>query len=190
MVWLIIAVILIVAIGPIMWLRPSARERRLARLRQRAYQQGMRVELRRLPATDVAAEDRVTAGGRVLDTSRECAAYLWPLPHRLRHVPTFRLLRGGDGTPALPGWSFEPGKRPEQSNPETVLQAIAEPLSALPEDVVALQIESLAVAGHWLEGPETTVDRVDDLARRLGAIGQALIDLDGRLEEESQPGNI
>jgi hypothetical protein len=63
-VWIIIIVIMLVAFGPLMWLRPSRRERRQAALRQRAYQEGMRVELRRLPKREPAPEERLSASGR------------------------------------------------------------------------------------------------------------------------------
>lgn len=182
--------ILIVAIGPWLWLRPSARERRLARLRQAAYRQGMRVELRRLPGRDVDPQDRVTAGGRVLDTGRECAAYLSPLPQRLRHLPSWRLLRGESDSAAPPGWGFEPGKRPDGPLAARAIDAVAAVAAVLPDDVVALQCEPLNVAGYWLEGPGTTAERVDDLATQLAAAGRALADLDARVGAESEPGNI
>lgn len=189
-VYLLIGLILVVAFGPVLWLRPSARERRLAGLRQRAYQEGMRVELRRLPDPAVAAAERVTAGGRMLDTTREVAAYLMPLPRRLRRLPSWRLVRGDSGSRALDGWSFEVGKRPESGNLPRLLDALAAPLAELPEDVVALQCEPLSVAGYWLEGPDASPDRVADLAVRLAAVGAALTALEARLETEAEPGNI
>lgn len=190
MVWIIIAVIFVVAFGPLLWLRPSPRERRLARLRQRAYQCGLRVELRRLPRPDVAAEERVSAGGRERDVRAQYAAYLSPLPARLRHLPRWRLLRHGDGSTALPGWSFEPGKRPDHDRLGAALDAVRDVVAALPEDVIAVECEPLSVAAYWLEGPQTAPDRVDDLAARLVAAGQALTALDARVQRETEPGNI
>lgn len=190
MVWVVIVVILVVAFGPIFWLMPSRRERRLGRLRQHAYQRGMRVEMRRLPGTDVAPEDRVTAGGRPLDTTRECAAYLMPLAKRLRLLPSARLLRRAEGTAAVPGWGFEPGKRPEHPRLEAMIAALMPTLEALPQDVPALEVDAHAVAGYWLEGPGTTPERVDELAERLARAAESLTELDQRLAAESEAGGI
>ena len=190
MVWLVIILILIVAFGPIMWLMPSRRERRLAALRQRAYQHGMRVDLRRLPGVDVAPEDRVTAGGRSLDTTREYAAYVMPLPARLRMLPGWRVRRGAEGIRAAPGWAFEPGRRPEHPRLEAALETLTPFLTELPEDVAAVELEPLSLAAYWLEGPGTTPDRVDDLAARLAAAAKQLTGLDARLKEDTEPGTI
>lgn len=181
MVWIVIIGIFIVAFGPLMWMLPSPRERRLAKLRQRAYERGMRVELRRLPKLELAAEERVSAGGRALDTTREYAAYLMPLDGRLKRLPSWRLLRHGDGSPAVPGWAFEAGRRPDHDDLAAAVDAVAPMLAGLPEDVIAVECESLTLAGYWLEGPDTTPDRVDDLADRLEAGGRALTELDARL---------
>jgi len=189
-VWLVIVLILIVAIGPIFWLMPSRRERRLAALRQRAYRHGMRVNLRRLPGMDVAPEDRVTAGGRALDTSREYAAYVMPLEKRLGRLPSWRVLRGGRGMGAVPGWSFEPGKRPEHTRLEPALEAVRPFLSELPEDVAAVECEPHSLSAYWLEGPGPTPERVDDLAARLSSAAAALTALDASLKEEGEPGSI
>lgn len=190
MVWVVIIVILVVAFGPIFWLMPSRRERRLGRLRQRAYQRGMRVEVRRLPRTEVAPEDRVTAGGRPLDTTRECAAYLMPLPTRLRLLPSARLLRRGEGATAVPGWSFEPGKRPEHPQLDAMVAALTPTLEQLPDDVVAVEVDPHTVGGYWLEGVGTTPERVDDLADRLSRATESLAELDRRLKAESEPDDI
>lgn len=190
MVWLVIIGIFIVAFGPLFWFMPSPRERRLARLRQQAYRQGMRVELRRLPRPDVAAEDRVSAGGRPRDTTGEYAAYLMPVPRRLRHLPALRVLRHGDGAAAAEGWAFEAGKRPDHPLLGVTLAALAPLLGELGDDVLAVECEPLAVAGYFLEGPGTTPERVDELAASLGRAARALADLDARQEAGNEPGKI
>lgn len=188
MVWIIIGVIFVVAFGPLLWLRPSPRERRLARLRQRAYELGLRVELRKLPRRDVAAEERVSAGGRPRDTTADYAAYISPLASRLRRLPGWRLLRHGDGMQALPGWWFEAGRRPDHDHLDASLAVLTDELTALPEDVIAVECQPLSLAGYWLEGPETSPERVDDLAARLGRAGAALTALDARLKADEDAG--
>ena len=181
---------MIVAFGPILWLMPSPRERRLSSLRQQAYRHGMRVELRRLPGHDLAPADRVTAGGRALETTREYAAYVMPLNGRLRVLPSWRVLRHGEGMAAVPGWWFQPGERPDHRHLDAVLESVAPVLTGLPEDVVAVEVQSHSVAAYWLEGPDTTPERVDDLAVRLGALAESLGALDARLRSDTEPRNI
>lgn len=190
MVWVVIALIFVVAFGPILWLRPSPRQRRLASLRQRAYGHGLRVELRRLPIVDLDPEQRVNAGGRALDSTRECAAYVMPLGRRLRRLPTWRVMRGGEGMAAAKGWTFEPGKRPDHSRLALVLDAVAPALADFPADVVALECEPIGIAAYWLEGPDATPQRVDELAAQLAALAEALRALEARLDREAEPGNI
>lgn len=189
-VWIIIVLILVVAFGPILWLMPSPRERRLARLRQQAYRDGMRVEMRRLPKQDPAAEERVTASGRPLDLTRECAAYLHPLTARLRMLPSGRLLRGGEGLRAVPGWVFEFGKKPDHPRLEDMLAVLEPVLQDLPEDVIAFECEPRSVAAYWLEGPGTEPARVTELAAHLERAGEALTALDARLEADLEGRNI
>jgi hypothetical protein len=188
-VWIIILLILLVAFGPLLWLMPTRRERRLAGLRQQAYKEGMRVEMRRLPKQKPAPEERVTAGGRPLDLTRECAAYLYPLPHRLRMLPRWRVLRGEDGIEAYPGWIFELHGKPDDPRLDEMLAAVEPVVRDLPEDVIAFECEPQNVAGYWLESPGTGPERVADLATRLGEAARSLTQLDRRLEEQAEGGD-
>lgn len=186
MIWVVIVLIFLVAFGPLLWLMPSPRERRLAALRQSAYREGLRVEMRRLPRANPAAEERVTAGGRALDLNRECAAYLKPLGRRLRMLPAWRLLRHGDGVKAFPGWAFEPGQKPDHPRLDAAMAALATVVGELPDDVIALECEPQNIAAYWVEGPGSTPDQVTDLARQLAVAADALGALDRRLEEETE----
>jgi hypothetical protein len=150
----------------------------------------MRVELRRLPRQDLAAEERVTAGGRALDTSRECAAYVMPLGARLRMLPSVRVLRGRQGASAAPGWGFEPGTRPDHARLGAMLEALAELFAGLPDDVVAVECDAHGLAAYWLESPGAAPERVDDLAAQLESAAAALVALDTRLRADTEPGNI
>jgi hypothetical protein len=132
----------------------------------------------------------VSAGGKALDTTRESMAYVMPLGARLRMLPAWRVLRGGQGVSAAAGWAFEPGQRPDHPRLAAVMEAVAPFLAALPEDVVAVECEPLAVAAYWQEGPGSTPERVDDLAARLSAAAKALRALDERLKTDTEPRNI
>lgn len=181
MVWLLIVVILLVAVGPLLWLRPTPRERRLAGLRTQARQDGLRVEMRRYPKLDLAPEDRVTAGGRPLSPELEAAVYLQPLPERLRRLPGWRVLRGDDGLAAWPGWVFELGRKPDHPALREALAAIADLIDTLPGDVVALECEPIALGAYWLERPGSTAAEVTALAGWLRAAADRIAGLDRAL---------
>lgn len=190
MVWVVIVLVFLVAFGPILWLMPSKRDKRLSALRQQAYRQGMRVEMRRLPKQDPSAEERVSPGGRERDLTREYAAYIHPLGRRLRMLPRWRVLRGSDGLAALPGWIFAPGSKPDHPRLDAALAVVAPVLEAMPEDVLAVECESQSVAGYWTEAPGTTPDRVQDLGQRLEDAARHLNELDARLQAEADERNI
>jgi hypothetical protein len=190
MTWLIILVVLLAAFGPIMWLVPSRRDRRLAAMRQQARTEGMTVEIRRLPKVDPLPEERVTAGGRVLQPVQELAVYQWPLSRRLRCLPTWRVLRHSEGLPALPGWAFEIGKKPQHPQLDAALEVLGPLFSGLREDVLAVECEDRQLDAYWLEGPDSGPSDVTQIARLLASGAQALEALERELEAQVEEGNI
>ena len=58
MQWLVIILILALVIGPVAYLLPSKKDKRLAALRLRARQLGLHITLSRLPKLDPSAEER------------------------------------------------------------------------------------------------------------------------------------
>ena len=116
MSWLIITVVLLIAFGPVLWLIPSQRDKRLAALRLAARQAGLNVEIEHLPKLNASAEERVSAGGVIRDPVVECAAYSHMLERRLYLLPHWRLLKDAQGDDGpVPGWTFNPV--PERTNP-------------------------------------------------------------------------
>ena len=190
MTWLIILVVVLAAFGPVMWLLPSKRDRRLTEMRQQARQEGMTVEMLRLPKVDPLPEERVTAGGRVLQPVQELAVYQWPMPRRLKQLPTWRLLRQGQGIRALPGWAFEIGTKPQHPQLEASLGALGPVLAGLPEDVLALECEDRLLSAYWMESPGHGPAEVTALARLLASGSRALEDLDLDLEAKAEEGKI
>ncbi len=186
MTWLLIAVVLLVAFGPVLWLIPSKKDKRLAAMRERGRQEGLVVEMRRIPKATPDPTDRVTAGGKVLDPVVECASYRLMLPRRLRHLPGWRVLRHAesDGDP-FPGWSYD--QRPKgdaRAYLSRMLEALRPQVTALPADVAALEIASGAVVAYCLERPGTSADSVTELAETLRALEAVLVALEGTIEAD------
>jgi len=185
-VWLIVIVILLVAFGPILWLRPSARDRRLTGLRSQARREGLQVEMRRYPKVDLAPEERVTAGGKPLAPLLESAVYLKPLARKLRELPAWRVLRGTNGLPAWPGWVFEVGTKPASPHLHRVLDVLATLVERLPEDVVALECEALNFGAYWLERPGNGPAELTSLAGLLAEAAAQLAALEQELADREE----
>jgi len=181
-------VILLVAFGPILWLRPTARDRRLTGLRAAGRKAGLRVEMRRYPKLDRAPEERVTAGGKPLSTELEAAVYLQPLDPKLRHLPAWRVLRATNGLPAWPGWVFEIGSKPHSEHLHRVQDALAPLLERLPADVVGVECEPLDVGVYWLERPGNGPAEVDALAGWLRDAAGRLTALELELTAAAEAG--
>jgi len=181
LVWAIIILAMLLVIGPLMWLRPTPRERRLAALRGAGQKAGLRVTLRQLPKLDLAPEDRVTPGGRPLPTTRELAVYLHPLEPKLRMLPGWRILRGSDGLPAWPGWVFESGRKPDNPWLGQLLATLAPHVERLPADVIALECDPFTLGAYWLERPHNGPAEAAALAAWLGDAAAVIGQLEAAL---------
>ncbi len=191
MSWMLIALVLLVAFGPILWLVPSRRDKRLSALRARARSEGLMVEIRRIPKPDPAPEDRVSAGGRIREPVIACAAYGLALQSKLRYLPTWRLVREappGEPDP-LPDWQYD--LRPEGSGRaylKPLLGLVSGVLARLPDDVLAFELEAGRVLVYWLEKPGATVETVSRIAGILRSFEQDLRALEADIES-SREGN-
>ncbi|MEM1229866.1 MAG: hypothetical protein AAGI15_04965 [Pseudomonadota bacterium] len=189
MSWIVIAlIVLLAAFGPVMWLRPSARDKRLTALRARARELGLNVDVRPLEQLNPSAAQRVSAGGAKRDTTVLLAVYESFLERRLRHIEPFRIFRAPAGNEApmtraavevAPGWVFDPDAAyPASQHWLATLAVLAPALEELPGDVAALALGPRSLAVYWRETAGSSVETVDDLARLLGRIGAAIGQLD------------
>ena len=185
MTWLLIVLVLVVAFGPVLWLVPSKRDKRLSALRSRARSEGLIVEMRRIPKPDPAPEERVSAGGKVREPVLECASYGLPFARGLKYLPAWRVVRKAaeDGPDPFSEWQYD--QRPKGEGREfldEVLPHAATLLTALPKDVAALEVNGRMVLAYWLEKPGSTEANVPDLVRDLTAFAEALSGLDREIE--------
>ena len=174
-VWLIVALGLLVAFGPIVWLMPSRRDRQLAKLREAARRAGLVVELVRLPTLDATPEERVSAGGVARDARRACTAYRLPVHGVDDAAPEWLLLRDAAAADPLPGWTghhARPARRlPSDAGPywQGVGRAVADLVEV---GCVALECAPAAVTWYWLEnaGQRAAPEVVADIAACLHAL--------------------
>lgn len=185
--WLIIGLILFAAFGPLVWLVPSKRDRRLAKMRSRARALGIQVELTQLPDVTAQASARVTAGGLRREPMMSCAAYRLALPRSARAAPQWRLLRGGaESTGPLPGWQWDSSPVGDTQYWERVGAIIA----AFPPDTLACGAQATEVACWWRENTtaENAENSVDSLHAALVKLSelQRLIDAAKRTEDDAE----
>jgi hypothetical protein len=190
--WAIILLILLVAFGPVLWLVPSRKDKRLASLRARARAEGLLVELRRIPKPDPAPTERVSAGGKALQPAIECASYAHPLNRSLTWLPGFRIVRrASEGAPdPLPGWSYD--IRPKGDGRrylDRMLPLVDELVKVLPGDVAALEIERRTVLVYWLEKAGSEPETVSEMALNLRSFGLSLTALEDAISAEQDTGD-
>lgn len=174
MVWLIVALGLLVAFGPIVWLMPSRRDRQLAKLREAARRAGLVVELVRVPTLDARPEERVSAGGVARDAQRACTAYRLPVHGVDEGAPGWFLLRDAAAANPLRGWTRHP-ERPARRLPSDAgpyWTRVGRAVAGLEERCLALECTPATVTWYWLEnaGQRGPAEVVSDIAACLHAL--------------------
>ena len=148
MVWLLIVLVVALAIGPILMLRPKPRERAVAALRTAARAAGLTVSVARVPHLGANAEDRVSAGGRDREPTIECASYRLLAPGGLEDAPQWTLYRSERENRYLPGWTTLTPPLGLPPQPERYWQRIAAIVEALPGGCLGVEASADGVA--WM----------------------------------------
>ncbi|MGI9324663.1 MAG: hypothetical protein ACR2PZ_05540 [Pseudomonadales bacterium] len=197
MSWILIAgLVLLAAFGPILWLKPSAKDKRLTALRERARNKNLMVDIKPLVLLNPSAEQRVSSSGARRDPAELLAVYSLILPKRLQQISGFTLHRAPaenarpisrGAVPVEPGWFFDPEQTypPASAWPQSweKLQILAE---QLPQDVLALVVEPRKLGVYWSESAGSDVTAVDHIATTLELMGRALADLEAQLTAQSR----
>lgn len=158
MVWLLIIAVVGLVFAPVMWLKPSPRQRRLVKLRAAARREGVAVRLESPPLH--AARSRM-------------AAYRWAFT-QARPGPDFVLVREQAASTSLKTfregwrWRVEPLRPPSAE----AVERLEEALSALPEDALVLECGDHALTLWWEES--LGEEALAPLLVRLTALRDAL----------------
>ena len=162
MEWLIIVLALGVAIGPILYLTPSERDRYLTGLRAQARKLGYTVQLDKVLKLDPNADERVSAGGSVRQLAVPCTRYQLPLGVTVNAVSPIFLLRI-PSAPTIPIERLSPhwavngldvgqlkSLRRWQNDADGLVELVAV-LDQMPMDVLAVQLDKRFIAAFWRE---------------------------------------
>lgn len=164
---LIIALVVALAVGPIMWFRTTPAQKRVIRFRRRAAERNLRVQVH-------------AAAGLKLDSS--VVAYGLPWVHEAGDAPS--LLRHPDLQP----WRLQRERiehdghfagwwdwQPALEAPAAWRPALRELLPDLPPDAVLLENNRQGLWLYWRErGDIAQVDRIADQLQGLKALGREL----------------
>jgi len=184
MTWLIILLILVVVIGPVMYLVPTAQDKRLTGLRAAARGLGLNVKVTTVPKLDPASHERVTAGGKQQDPRIQCAAYFLPLGQNLSASGNLMLLKLPEQPTVLvnevtPGWALTADSdqafwQRYNAGGNGVAQ-LSSVVPQLPEDVLAVAVDSRSVACYWREKAAAEDGVVERIAEALASLRDDLI---------------
>lgn len=162
MEWFIIVLAFGVAIGPILYLMPTERDRYITNLRAHARKLGYTVQLDKVLKLNPDADERVTAGGSLRQSAVSCARYQLPLGVTVNAVSPVMLLRI-PSKPTIPierlatSWGvngLDVGQLKSvkrwQSNADVLMELVSV-LDQMPADVLAVQFDKRFVAAFWRE---------------------------------------
>ncbi|MDE0191275.1 MAG: hypothetical protein OXQ90_07945 [Gammaproteobacteria bacterium] len=179
MVWIIIGIVLVAAIGPVFWLLPSKRDRVQGQLRSAARQAGLVVEIAALPKVDSRPEERVSAGGKPRDATIDCVAYRLALPRSMPNAPTWLLLRSDRENRYLNGWTTlsPPSRLPAMQ--AAYWRDIAAVLDGMPGGCAGVEAHTRYVSWYGSErldgdSPETVVAGIREGLQAIGELHREL----------------
>ena len=151
MVWIVIALVLIAAVGPVFYLMPTKASRRQAALRTAARQAGLVVEIASVPKPDAQAAELVSSGGEPRDAKIDCAAYRLPLARRLVQAPRWMLLRSARENRFLAGWTTLTPPVAVPVERAAYWREVAAIVDALPGSCVAVEAAAQTVSWYGRE---------------------------------------
>ncbi|HEY8569427.1 hypothetical protein [Microbulbifer sp.] len=152
--WLPIVVIIFaitLVVGPVMWLKPSSRDKKLAELRQRAASAGLKVQIQPLPESQGAGT---------------AAVYFsqWRNPRRLQSGWGLELQRMSHELNFDGVWDW----RKKREAPEAAKPSLKELISLLPADATAIFANDAGLGVQWRE--RSGGAGLDAIIHALGAV--------------------
>ena len=184
MEWFIIVLALGVAIGPILYLMPTERDRYITGLRAQARKIGYTVQLDKVLKLNPDADERVTAGGSIRQIAVPCTRYQLPLGVTVNAVSPILLLRI-PSNPTIPVERLSPSwgvngldanqlksvKR-WQTDSSSLADLVAV-LDQMPIDVLAVQLDKRFIAAFWREqNPLDQVNAQGGAGKSAGSLAQ------------------
>ena len=174
MTWFVIIFLFLLTFVPLLYAIPSPRQRKQARMRKRATEAGLGVEIQFIPKLSAESAELVSVGGKLREPKIECAAY----QIRLRKpvdIPRLLLLKLPLNSKSITYEVFEYwGVRGEEeykylSRAPSLVQLIQSLEVRMPEDVLGLELTSQRLGLLWREGDdsEATIKNIEEVLSEL-----------------------
>ena len=156
--WLILILVLALVIGPVMYLVPSKKDKRLSGLRELARIKGISVKISSLLKVNPESHERVSSSGHTQYPKVNCVLYGKSPKVPLLSIYGLDLLRVNQGstiplTEIVSGWAIEEPVPNSELSPlvPSVLQQLAKVEKFLPQDCLGLHLSKPLVGIYWLE---------------------------------------
>ena len=193
MSWIIIIGVFILAAGPLFYLMPTAKDKRLTALRSDARKLGFTIQLDGLFKLDPTPDERVTAGGQTRNTKTQCMRYQLALGQSLNHLSAITLQRI-PAHPTVPvtviidGWGLPADeasltKMRDQTlaawqRQSQLLASLHGALLQMPVDVLGISIDGRSLGAFWREQRTDPSDSITTTAAEpLNVIHTAMIEI-------------
>jgi hypothetical protein len=193
MSWIIIIGVFILAAGPLFYLMPTAKDKRLTALRSDARKLGFTIQLDGLLKLDPTPDERVTAGGQTRNTKTQCMRYQLALGQSLNHLSAITLQRI-PAHPTVPvtviidGWGLPADeasltKMRDQTlaawqRQSQLLALLHGALQQMPVDVLGISIDGRSLGAFWREQRTDPSDSITTIAAEpLNVIHTAMIEI-------------
>ena len=184
MVWLVIVAILLVAVGPVLYVIPSKRDKQLIALRTLARKSGLTIQISHLPDLNAKGRDKVSSGGKKRQATIKCATYTLGLAKPLPDAPVWHLARSEKDNVLIPGWGRIGSVHGISISDRVYWAKVRTIIAALPGACIAVRATPYGMSWQGLERlDEQPIDQViADIKTGL----EKLIELHTQIDNEHQ----
>ena len=177
MVWAIIIGVLLVAIGPVLYVIPSKRDKQLAALRARARVSGLAVD-------NATGNDKVSAGGKKREARIKCTTYTLVLPIQIPEAPGWHLARSETDNVLIAGWGRIGAVHHISISDSGYWNTVRTIVEALPGACIAVRATPYEVSWQGLERLDG--QSIDQVVVEIKAGLEKIAKLHSQIDQERQ----
>ena len=149
--WLIIIMIVAALIGPVVYLMPTKREKRLSEVRLLARKLGLRVSVEGIPDLNIKREELVSPSGIARSPTVECAVYRLRFDNLDDQAFSWAIYKSNNALlgfvqAPLKGWIWEGLEENGLQITENYWERLEKAMDELPEQCLALEVTQEFVA--------------------------------------------
>ncbi len=175
MFWLALTTAFVVVFGGLLYVLPSKAQRRIGQMRLDARKKNLTIYSQVVPDVNATAVERVTAGGKLKNPTKQCVAWARQYADEYSAVPVWRVFVAPESTKPMPGYVANPPLDEAQRDlGEEYWIGVGKVLEKLPQQLVAVECAKSQVA--WI-GQERVADEPDGFIDQIQLALDELISL-------------